>query len=152
MNILPKRALISVSKKDGITDFARFLSNKGVEILSTGGTYNLLKNNGINVIEVSEFTGFPEMLDGRVKTLHPKVHAGILNIRENEKHRQTMEQYGLKDIDLVVVNLYPFEETIARDGVTMEDAIENIDIGGPSMVRSAAKNFKYVAIVTDPND
>ncbi len=152
MNIMPKRALISVSKKDGIVDFAKFLASKGVELLSTGGTYKILKDNGIPVIEISEFTGFPEMLDGRVKTLHPKVHAGILNIRDNDKHRETMKNHNLQDIDMVVVNLYPFEETISKEGESLEEAIENIDIGGPSMIRSAAKNFKYVAIVTDPND
>lgn len=152
MNIMPKRALISVSKKDGIVEFSKFLSNKGVEILSTGGTYNTLKNSGIEVIEISEFTGFPEMLDGRVKTLHPKVHAGILNIRENSFHRKTMKENNLQDIDMVIVNLYPFEETVSKPEVTIEEAIENIDIGGPSMIRSAAKNFKYVAVVTDPSD
>jgi phosphoribosylaminoimidazolecarboxamide formyltransferase/IMP cyclohydrolase len=152
MNIMPKRALMSVSKKDGIVDFAKFLSSKGVEILSTGGTYKTLKENNIPVIEISEFTGFPEMLDGRVKTLHPKVHAGILNIRDNDKHKETMKMYNLHDIDLVVVNLYPFEETIAKEDVSTDEAIENIDIGGPSMIRSAAKNFRFVTVVTDPKD
>ncbi|MCX8083982.1 MAG: bifunctional phosphoribosylaminoimidazolecarboxamide formyltransferase/IMP cyclohydrolase [Calditerrivibrio sp.] len=152
MNIMPKRALISVSKKDGIVEFVKFLSSKGVEILSTGGTYKALKENGVSVVEISEFTGFPEMLDGRVKTLHPKVHAGILNIRDNDEHRAIMNAHGLKDIDMVVVNLYPFEETISKEGVSIDEAIENIDIGGPSMIRSAAKNFKFVAVVTDPGD
>lgn len=152
MVIMPKRALISVSKKDGIVEFAKFLISKGVEILSTGGTYKMLKDNDIPVIEISEFTGFPEMLDGRVKTLHPKVHAGILNIRDNEKHRETMKNHNLQDIDMVIVNLYPFEETISKEGVSLEEAIENIDIGGPSMIRSAAKNFKFVSVITDAGD
>ena len=152
MIIMPKRALISVSKKDGLVDFARFLVDKGVEILSTGGTYKLLKENNISVVEISAFTGFPEMLDGRVKTLHPKVHAGILNIRDNKNHRETMASHNLKDIDMVVVNLYPFEETISKENVSLDEAIENIDIGGPSMIRSAAKNFKFVTVVTDPED
>lgn len=152
MNIMPKRALISVSKKDGIVDFAKFLSKKGVELLSTGGTYEMLKKNGVKVIEISEFTGFPEMLDGRVKTLHPKVHAGLLNIRDNEAHKKTMQEHSLLDIDMVVVNLYPFEETVSKQDVLMDEAIENIDIGGPSMLRSASKNFKYVTVVTDPTD
>lgn len=146
------RALISVSDKTGIVDFAKELTNLGVEIISTGGTYNTLKNEGINVIGISEVTGFPECLDGRVKTLHPAIHAGILNIRENEEHQKQMKQLGLGNIDLVIVNLYPFKETILKEGVTLEEAIENIDIGGPTMLRSAAKNNQDVAVIVDPTD
>jgi len=152
MNLIPKRALISVSEKSGIVEFARELVNFGIEIISTGGTAKLLKENGIDIVEISDFTGFPEILDGRVKTLHPKVHAGILNIRDNENHQLVMKEMGLVHIDLVVVNLYPFEKTVAKEGVRFDEAIENIDIGGPTMVRSAAKNHKYVAIVVDNND
>ncbi|MGA1863229.1 bifunctional phosphoribosylaminoimidazolecarboxamide formyltransferase/IMP cyclohydrolase [Deferribacter thermophilus] len=152
MNLIPKRALISVSEKSGIVEFARELVNLGIEIISTGGTAKLLKENGIDIVEISDFTGFPEILDGRVKTLHPKVHAGILNIRDNENHQLVMKEMGLVHIDLVVVNLYPFEKTVAKEGVRFDEAIENIDIGGPTMVRSAAKNHKYVAIVVDNND
>lgn len=152
MNLIPKRALISVSEKSGIVEFARELVNLGIEIISTGGTAKLLKENGIDIVEISDFTGFPEILDGRVKTLHPKVHAGILNIRDNESHQLVMKEMGLVNIDLVVVNLYPFEKTVAKEGVSFDEAIENIDIGGPTMVRSAAKNHKYVAIVVDNND
>lgn len=146
------RALISVSDKTGIVDFARELVALGVEIISTGGTYNALKNEGLEVIGISEVTGFPECLDGRVKTLHPAIHAGILNIRDNEKHQQQMEELGLDTIDLVVVNLYPFKETILKLGVTLAEAIENIDIGGPTMIRSAAKNNQDVVVVVDPTD
>ncbi len=147
-----QRALISVSDKTGVVDFARALAGMGVEILSTGGTAAALKKNGIPVKDVADFTGFPEMLDGRVKTLHPKVHAGLLYLRDKEDHVKTMESGGLEPIDLVCVNLYPFEETVARAGVTREEAIENIDIGGPTMLRSAAKNMKFVTVVTDPDD
>jgi len=138
MNVTIKRALLSVSDKAGIIDFARNLQEMDVELLSTGGTARAIREAGIPVKDVSEFTGFPEMLDGRVKTLTPQVHAGILYMRDNEEHVKTMEEYELGQIDLVCVNLYPFEETIAKDGVTMAEAIEQIDIGGPTMIRSAA--------------
>jgi phosphoribosylaminoimidazolecarboxamide formyltransferase/IMP cyclohydrolase len=147
-----QRALISVSDKSGIENFARQLTQMGVEILSTGGTYAALKKGGVPVREVSDHTGFPEMMDGRVKTLHPKVHGGILALRDDAKHTGAMTEHGIAPIDLVVVNLYPFEATIARSGVTRAEAIENIDIGGPSMVRSAAKNHRFVGIVTEPAD
>jgi phosphoribosylaminoimidazolecarboxamide formyltransferase/IMP cyclohydrolase len=146
-----KRALLSVSDKTGLLDFARALAGQGVELLSTGGTAKAIRDAGIPVKDVSEFTGFPEMLDGRVKTLHPKVHAGILSVRDNPAHAATMAEHGLGYIDLVCVNLYPFVQTVSKPH-TLEDAIENIDIGGPAMVRSSAKNYKHVAIVTDPAD
>ncbi len=146
------RAIISVSHKEGILDFARDLSKLGIEILSTGGTAKLLRDGGVPVKDVSEFTGFPEMLDGRVKTLHPKVHGGILGRRNNPAHVKQMQQHGIQPIDLVVVNLYPFEQTVAKPGCTLEDAIENIDIGGPTMLRSAAKNYTDVAVVVSPRD
>jgi phosphoribosylaminoimidazolecarboxamide formyltransferase/IMP cyclohydrolase len=152
MLIKPKRALISLSDKTGIVEFASKLNKLGVEIISTGGTAKLLKENKINIVEISEFTGFPEILDGRVKTLNPKVHAGILNIRDNEAHQKTMKELGLVDIDMVVVNLYPFEKTISNKDVKLDEAIENIDIGGPTMIRSAAKNFKFVSVIVDNND
>jgi phosphoribosylaminoimidazolecarboxamide formyltransferase/IMP cyclohydrolase len=144
-----KRALISVSDKQGILEFAQQLNQFGVEILSTGGTAKLFRDNNIPVIEVSDYTGFPEMLDGRVKTLHPKVHGGILGRRDLPEHVAAMQQAGIPNIDMVVVNLYPFEATVAKAGCTLEEAIENIDIGGPAMVRSAAKNWQDVAVVTD---
>jgi phosphoribosylaminoimidazolecarboxamide formyltransferase/IMP cyclohydrolase len=144
-----KRALISVSDKTGIIDFAKNLNTLGVEILSTGGTAKLFRDNHIPVIEVSDYTGFPEMLDGRVKTLHPKVHGGILGRRDLPEHVAAMQSQGIPNIDMVVVNLYPFEATVASPDCTLEDAIENIDIGGPAMVRSAAKNWKDVAVLTD---
>lgn len=147
-----KRALISVSDKAGIADFAKKLADKGVEILSTGGTAKLLRKNGIEVKDVSDYTGFPEMMDGRVKTLHPKIHGGLLALRGNTEHMKAAEENGIEMIDLVVVNLYPFEETIKKEGVTEPEAIEQIDIGGPSMLRSAAKNFQSVTVVTDPAD
>lgn len=143
-----KRALISVSDKSGIVEFARELASQGVEILSTGGTYKLLLENNIKALEVSDYTGFPEMMDGRVKTLHPKVHGGILGRRDIDG--AIMQEHGIDEIDMVVVNLYPFEATIARPDCDLPMAIENIDIGGPTMVRSAAKNHKDVAIVVDP--
>jgi phosphoribosylaminoimidazolecarboxamide formyltransferase/IMP cyclohydrolase len=146
-----KRALLSVSDKTGLIDFARALSQQGVELLSTGGTAKAIRDAGLPVKDVSEFTGFPEMLDGRVKTLHPKVHAGILAVRDNPAHAATMAEHGLAYIDLVCVNLYPFAQTVAKPH-TLDEAIENIDIGGPAMVRSSAKNHKHVAIVTDPAD
>ncbi|XZG70996.1 bifunctional phosphoribosylaminoimidazolecarboxamide formyltransferase/IMP cyclohydrolase [Chitinibacteraceae bacterium HSL-7] len=147
-----QRALISVSDKTGVLDFARALAAQGVELLSTGGTAKLLADNNVPVIEVSDYTGFPEMLDGRVKTLHPKIHGGILGRRDLDEHVATMKEHGIGNIDLVCVNLYPFEATIAKPDCAFEDAIENIDIGGPAMVRSAAKNHAHVAIVTDAAD
>jgi phosphoribosylaminoimidazolecarboxamide formyltransferase / IMP cyclohydrolase len=144
-----KRALISVSDKQGILEFAKGLHGLGIEILSTGGTAKLLRDNDIAVIEVSDYTGFPEMLDGRVKTLHPKIHGGILGRRDLPEHAAAMQQAGIPPIDMVVVNLYPFETTVAKAGCMLEEAIENIDIGGPTMVRSAAKNWKDVAVLTD---
>ena len=147
-----QRALISLSDKNGAVEFARALHEAGVEILSTGGTAALLADAGIPVIEVADYTGFPEMLDGRVKTLHPKIHGGILGRRDLAEHTAKMAEHGIGNIDLVAVNLYPFAATIAKPGCTLEDAIENIDIGGPTMVRSAAKNWKHVAIVTDNAD
>lgn len=147
-----KRALVSVSDKTGIVDFCRELSNLGVEIISTGGTSSLLSNEGVPVIGISDVTGFPEIMDGRVKTLHPAVHSGLLAVRDNAEHQQQMKDLGLDYIDLVVVNLYPFQETIAKPGVSYEDAIENIDIGGPTMLRSAAKNHAFVSVVVDAAD
>ena len=147
-----KRALISVSDKKGIIDFAKTLIKFNVEILSTGGTAKLFADNNIPVIEVSDYTGFPEMLDGRVKTLHPKIHGGILGKRDDEKHLQTMIKSDIPLIDLVVVNLYPFEETISKENCPLSEAIENIDIGGPAMIRSSAKNYNGVAVVTDASD
>jgi phosphoribosylaminoimidazolecarboxamide formyltransferase/IMP cyclohydrolase len=146
-----QRAIISVTDKTGVAEFARELTKMGVEILSTGGTEKLIREAGIDVTPISAHTGFPEMLDGRVKTLHPKVHGGLLGVRDNPAHKEAMETHEIPPIDMVVVNLYRFEETIAK-GASFEDAIENIDIGGPSMLRSAAKNHKFVAAVTDPDD
>lgn len=146
------RALLSVSDKTGIVEFAKALAVRGVELLSTGGTAKALRDAGIPVKDVSEFTGFPEMLDGRVKTLTPQVHAGLLHVRDNEEHMATMKAHGLQPIDLVCVNLYPFEATIAKPGVSLAEAIEQIDIGGPTMIRSAAKNMKFVTVITDPAD
>jgi phosphoribosylaminoimidazolecarboxamide formyltransferase/IMP cyclohydrolase len=147
-----KRAIISVSDKKGIVEFAKKLNSLGIEILSTGGTAKVLREAGVEVKDVSAYTGFPEMLDGRVKTLHPKIHGGILSRRSNSKDMEEINKYGIETIDMVVVNLYPFEETISKTGVTFEDAIENIDIGGPAMLRSASKNFQDVVVVVDPND
>ncbi|PLX82205.1 MAG: bifunctional phosphoribosylaminoimidazolecarboxamide formyltransferase/inosine monophosphate cyclohydrolase [Desulfuromonas sp.] len=147
-----KRALISVSDKTGIADFAKELSAFGVEILSTGGTAKLLREAGLAVKDVSEFTGFPEMLDGRVKTLHPKVHGGLLGMRDNPEHVAKMKEHGIEPIDMVLVNLYPFEATVAKPDCSLEDAIENIDIGGPTMLRSAAKNNRDVTVIVDPAD
>jgi phosphoribosylaminoimidazolecarboxamide formyltransferase/IMP cyclohydrolase len=145
-----RRALISVHDKTGVVDFARGLHELGAEILSTGGTAKLLRESGVAVVDVAEVTGFPEMLDGRVKTLHPKVHGGILARRDLPEHVAALERHGIRPIDLVAVTLYPFEKTVARAGVTLEEAIENIDIGGPSMIRGAAKNHAHVAVITDP--
>ena len=147
-----RRAIISCWEKMGVASFAKELSEMGVEILSTGGTARVLKEKDVPVRSVKDFTGSPEMLDGRVKTLHPKVHGGILNVRDNEEHRTQKAEHGIEDIDMVVVNLYPFEATIAKEGVTLDEAIEQIDIGGPTMIRSAAKNWKYVTVVTDHGD
>ena len=147
-----QRALISVSDKTGIVEFAKGLIEQGVEILSTGGTARTLAEADVANTEVSKFTGSPEILDGRVKTLHPKIHGGLLYLRGNEDHEEQAQAHGIRAIDLVVVNLYPFEATIAKPDVTLEKAIENIDIGGPSMIRSAAKNYRSVAVVTDPAD
>jgi len=147
-----KRALVSVYHKDGILEFCQVLHGLGIQILSTGGTAQLLKENDVPVTDVSSFTGFPEMLSGRVKTLHPKVHGGILYRRDHKDDRLAVEKHGIFGIDLVVVNLYPFQQTVARKGVTLEEVVENIDIGGPAMLRSAAKNFEHVGVVTDPSD
>src|SRR5271168_2844035 len=147
-----QRAILSVTDKTGLADFARKLAGLGVELISTGGTAKLLRDSGIPVEDISALTGFPEMLDGRVKTLHPKVHGGILHRRENPAHRTSVAEHGIKPIDMVVVNLYAFEKTAAKPGVAFEELIENIDIGGPSMIRSAAKNFHDVAVVTSPAD
>jgi phosphoribosylaminoimidazolecarboxamide formyltransferase/IMP cyclohydrolase len=147
-----RRALISVTDKTGLVDFARGLQAFGVHILSTGGTAKLLREHGVEITEVSDYTGFPEMLDGRVKTLHPKIHGGILGIRENDTHVNTMNEHGIEPIDMVVVNLYAFAKTIERPGCTLAEAIENIDIGGPTLIRAGAKNNLYVAVVTDPHD
>ena len=147
-----KRALISVSDKTGIVEFSKKLADLGIEILSTGGTANLLRQSGVDAIDVSSVTSFPECLDGRVKTLHPVIHGGILAIRDNEEHMSTLEKLNITPIDLVVINLYPFKETILKDGVTLEEAIENIDIGGPTMLRSSAKNYSFVTVITDPTD
>lgn len=147
-----QRALISVSDKTGLVPLVRDLVARGVEILSTGGTAALLRSEGIPTKDVAEHTGFPEMMNGRVKTLHPKIHGGLLFLRDNEQHQKEAEAAGIVPIDLVVVNLYPFEQAIRKQGVTLEEAIENIDIGGPSMLRSAAKNYRTVTVVTDPAD
>jgi phosphoribosylaminoimidazolecarboxamide formyltransferase / IMP cyclohydrolase len=150
--VVVKQALLSVSDKTGIVDFARGLARLGVGLISTGGTARLLKDAGLKVTEVAEHTGFPEMLDGRVKTLHPKVHAGILARRDSPEHMSALKQAGIPTIDLVAINLYPFRETVARTDCNLPEAIENIDIGGPALIRSAAKNYGYVAVVTDPAD
>jgi phosphoribosylaminoimidazolecarboxamide formyltransferase/IMP cyclohydrolase len=147
-----QRALVSVSDKTGLVDFIKELHARGVEIISTGGTARTLKEAGLPVVEIGEFTGFPEMMDGRVKTLHPKVHGGLLYIRGNPEHEAAAARHGIRPIDLVVVNLYPFEKTVAQPGVSLHEAIENIDIGGPSMLRSAAKNHASVTVVVDPAD
>ena len=151
---MPKitRAVLSVSDKSGLVEFAKGLAGMGVELISTGGTRKALGEAGLDVIEVGAYTGFPEMLDGRVKTLHPKIHGGILARRDNRGHMSEIKEHGIDPIGLVVVNLYPFEETVAKEGVSFLDAIENIDIGGPTMLRAAAKNFESVAVVCDPAD
>lgn len=147
-----KRALISLTDKSGIEEFAQALVALGVEILSTGGTASKMRESGISVTDVSEFTGFPEMLDGRVKTLHPMVHGGILHQRSNADHRQQCAEHGIRSIDIVAVNLYAFEKTIAGKDCSFVDAIENIDIGGPTLLRAAAKNFNDVTVIVDPAD
>ena len=147
-----KRAVISVTDKSGVVEFAKSLSELGVQILSTGGTAKAIREGGRPVIDIAEYTGFPEMLDGRVKTLHPKVHGGLLGMRDNPEHVKMMEEHGIENIDLLVVNLYQFEKTVAKEGVTLEEAIENIDIGGPAMLRSSAKNFRDVTVVIEPSD
>ena len=147
-----QRALLSVSDKNGLVPFAQTLVSAGVELISTGGTAKTLRDAGLAVKDISEHTGFPEMLDGRVKTLHPKVHGGLLFIRGNTQHEAAVREHGIQPIDLVVVNLYPFEQTVAKPDVPLPEAIENIDIGGPSMLRSAAKNHESVTVVVDPLD
>ena len=147
-----ERAIIRVTDKRGVVGFANSLSGLGVQILSTGGTAKALREGGVSVTDISDYTGFPEMMDGRVKTLHPKVHGGLLGLRDNPAHVEMMKAHGIKPIDMVVVNLYQFEKTVAKEGVTLEEAIENIDIGGPSMLRSSAKNFRHVTVIIDPAD
>src|ERR1700690_2358447 len=147
-----QRALLSVSNKAGLVPFAKALADAGVELVSTGGTAKVLREQGIPVLELSAYTGFPEMLDGRGKTLHPKVHGGLLFVRGNPAHEAAVRQHGIQPIDLVVVNLYPFEQTVAKPNVSLEEAIENIDIGGPSMLRSAAKNYESGTVGCDPAD
>ncbi|MCU4137376.1 MAG: AICAR transformylase/IMP cyclohydrolase PurH [Thermodesulfobacteria bacterium] len=146
-----ERALISVTDKTGIVEFAKELELLGIEIISTGGTARVLREGGVKVIDISELTGFPEILEGRVKTLHPKVHGGILFKREKEDHIETIRKHNIKPIDLIVVNLYAFEKVVEK-GTDLDTAIENIDIGGPTLIRAGAKNFKYVTVVIDPND
>ncbi len=150
MDVKVKTALISVSDKNGVVEFAEKLSARGVKIISTGGTAKKLSEAGLNVIAIDEVTGFPEMMNGRVKTLHPKIHGALLGLRDNDKHVAAMTKHSIEPIDLVCVNLYPFEQTIAKPGCKLEEAIENIDIGGPSMLRSASKNNKFVTVVTKP--
>src|SRR6266404_9500798 len=145
------RTLLSVSDKTGLVDFAKALAGYGVELVSTGGTAKALKDGGLTVIDVADLTGFPEMMDGRVKTLHPKVHGGLLAIRGNKEHAAAMEKHHIKPIDLLVVNLYPFEATVAK-GASFDDCIENIDIGGPAMIRAAAKNHIDVTVIVEPTD
>jgi phosphoribosylaminoimidazolecarboxamide formyltransferase/IMP cyclohydrolase len=147
-----ERALISLTDKAGIEGFAGELAALGIELLSTGGTAKKLRDAGLTVMDVSDFTGFPEMLDGRVKTLHPKVHGGILNQRANENHQRQCAEHGLKNIDIIAVNLYAFNKTVADPNCLLVDAIENIDIGGPTMLRAAAKNFHDVTVIVDPAD
>src|SRR3954465_97619 len=147
-----RRALLSVSDKTGLAPFAQTLAGAGVELISTGGTAKALREAGVTVKDISEHTGFPEMLDGRVRTLHPKVHGGLLYIRGNATHEAAVKKHEIKPIDLIVVNLYPFEQTIAKPNVTLEEAIENIDIGGPAMLRSASKNHDSVTVIIDPMD
>ena len=149
---MKKRALVSVSDKNGIVEFCKELVDLGYEIISTGGTHKALANAGIKVIGISDITGFPECLDGRVKTLHPAVHAGLLAMRSNPEHMSQLEKLNINTIDIVVVNLYPFKQTIMKEGVAFAEAVENIDIGGPTMLRSAAKNYQDVLVLVDPAD
>jgi len=151
MDVKIRTALVSVSNKSGVVDFAKALTQMGVKIISTGGTAKALSQGGIDVVSIDSVTGFPEMMNGRVKTLHPKIHGALLGLRDNDEHLAAMKEHSIEPIDLVCVNLYPFEQTIAKPGCTIEEAIENIDIGGPSMLRSAAKNNKFVAVVTNPS-
>ncbi|MDD5011360.1 MAG: bifunctional phosphoribosylaminoimidazolecarboxamide formyltransferase/IMP cyclohydrolase, partial [Phycisphaerae bacterium] len=150
MDVKIKTALISVSDKTGVAEFAKNLAAMGVKIISTGGTAKALSHAGVSVVSIDSVTGFPEMMDGRVKTLHPKIHGGLLGIRDNAEHQAAMKTHNIEPIDMVCINLYPFEQTVAKPDCKFEDAIENIDIGGPSMVRSAAKNHKFVTVVTNP--
>src|SRR3569833_319796 len=145
-----RRALISLSDKSALAELAAGLARHGVEIVSTGGTAAKLRESGAEVRDISDLTGFPEMMDGRVKTLHPKIHGGLLAIRDNPQHAAAMKEHGIEAIDLVCINLYPFQQTISKPGVTFEEASEQIDIGGPSMVRAAAKNHRYVLVVSSP--
>ncbi|MGB2818936.1 MAG: bifunctional phosphoribosylaminoimidazolecarboxamide formyltransferase/IMP cyclohydrolase, partial [Burkholderiaceae bacterium] len=147
-----KQALVSVSDKTGVVEFATALAQLGYRLLSTGGTARLLAERGLDVTEVAQYTGFPEILDGRVKTLNPRIHAGLLARRPDPEHMKSLQEHGIDPIDLLVVNLYPFEQTIAKPDCTFDDAIENIDIGGPAMLRAAAKNHESVAVVVDPGD
>lgn len=149
---MKKRALISVSDKTGIVEFAKSLCGYGYEIVSTGGTLKALQAAGIEAVDISSVTGFPECLDGRVKTLHPNVHAGLLAMRSNKEHMDFLKKMNITPIDIVVVNLYPFKQTISKPGVELAEAVENIDIGGPTMLRSAAKNYQDVAVIVDPKD
>src|SRR5216684_1121343 len=142
-----RRALISVSDKTGIVDFARELQRFGVEIISTGGTAKTLRDAGLEVRDVSDVTGFPEMMDGRIKTLHPKIHGALLSVRDNPEHQAAMREHDIEPIDMVVVNLYPFEQTMVQGGATLDEAVEQIDVGGPAMIRSAAKNWQDVAVI-----
>ena len=145
-------ALLSVSDKTNILEGAKALTDRGIKLLSTGGTYQVIEASGLPVESVDHYTGFPEMMNGRVKTLHPKIHGGLLGLRQNPDHVAAMDTHRIRPIDFVIVNLYPFKETISKEGVTLAEAIENIDIGGPSMLRSAAKNYQDVTVVTDPAD
>ncbi len=147
-----RRALISVHDKNGLVPFARALAERGVALISTGGSARTLAEAGLAVTEVADVTGFPEMLDGRVKTLHPRIHGGILGLRDNPEHLAKMAEMDIEAIDLVVVNLYPFEKTVAQRGCTLEEAVEQIDIGGPCLIRAAAKNHRFVTVVVDPGD
>jgi phosphoribosylaminoimidazolecarboxamide formyltransferase / IMP cyclohydrolase len=147
-----KRVLISLSDKSGSVDFAKELAQFDVDFLSTGGTASMLREAGLTVTDVSQYTGFPEMMDGRVKTVHPKIHGALLGLRNNEEHLERMKEHDIIPIDMVVINLYPFRETISRPDASFEDAIENIDIGGPAMLRSSAKNFESVTVIIDPAD
>jgi phosphoribosylaminoimidazolecarboxamide formyltransferase/IMP cyclohydrolase len=147
-----KRVVISVTDKKGIVEFAQGLQPFGIEILSTGGTAAQLRKSGVPVTDVSDYTGFPEMMDGRLKTLHPKIHGGLLGLRDNEAHMDALRKHGINLIDMVVINLYRFEDTVAKEGCTLEQAIENIDIGGPTMLRAASKNWRFVSVLTEPDD